>query len=119
MEEDAQTLATRVASEDPSEGLRAVESRLRSPSWDVCEPFMARRGRALRDEATVRFARALYALHALLAGLTDTSVADARGPRSPVARRLLAQIRQELRYLQRAFDGGSLLLANALETYRV
>jgi hypothetical protein len=99
-----------------TEALRAIETRVRE--WDLSQPFQARRGRTLRVEATVRFSEALDDLHELLAGLSDTR-SPARGarPLSPRRRRLLAAIRGELRYLQRAFDGGSLLLANTLETF--
>jgi hypothetical protein len=69
----------------------------------------------------LRFSRALDGLHALLVTVTEHTQPAAPGqgalPRGPRARRLLAEIRQELRYLQRAFDGGSLLLASALETF--
>ena len=106
---------------EASRALRAVERRLRAPSWDVREPFMARRGRVLCDESAACFARALDALNALLVRVTARMHADrafAPGePRSPRTRRLLVQIRQELRYLQRAFDGGSILLATALERF--
>jgi hypothetical protein len=106
-----------------SEALRAVEGRLRSPFWDLRAPFMARRGRALHDEATLRFSRALDGLHALLVSVTERTLPGSGGgggsapPRGPRVRRLLAEIRQELRSMQRAFDGGSLLLASALETF--
>jgi len=106
---------------EASRALRAVERRLRAPSWDAREPFMARRGRTLCDESTAGFARALDALNALLVRVTARMQADrvfAPGEaRSPGTRRLLVEIRQELRYLQRAFDGGSLLLATALERF--
>jgi hypothetical protein len=101
--------------------LRAVEARLRSPSWDARESFMARRGRALHGEATQRFGQALDRLHALLVSVNERlppgAPAPAGQPRSPRARRLMAQIRQQLRYLQRAFDGGSMLLASALASF--
>jgi hypothetical protein len=102
-----------------SEALRAVEHRVSAPSWDVREPFMARRGRALRAEATARFASALDALHTLLATVTAHALPEGalRASRSPRARRLLVEIRHELRCLQRAFDGGSLLLARALDAF--
>jgi hypothetical protein len=105
-----------------TEALRAVEGRLRSPSWDAREPFMARRGRALHREATQRFGRALDGLHALLVSVNQrlpraTAGGASAQPRGPRARRLLAQIRQQLRYLQRAFDGGSMLLASALASF--
>ncbi|HVR61264.1 MAG TPA: hypothetical protein VMU50_05160 [Polyangia bacterium] len=100
-----------------TEALRVIETRVRE--WDLSQPFQARRGRALRVEATVRFSDALDDLHELLARLSDgrQSPALAASPLSPRRRRLLAAIRSELRYLQRAFDGGNLLLANTLETF--
>jgi hypothetical protein len=101
-----------------SEALRAVEARLLAPWWDVREPFMARRGQSLRSEATRRFGRALDGLHAILACLTaEDALPERPGPRSPRTRRLLAEIRQELRSMQRAFAGGSLLLAAALDAF--
>jgi hypothetical protein len=100
-----------------TEVLRDVETRVRD--WDLSEAFQARRGHALRLEATVRFSGALDDLHALLARLSDTRLAATltTRPVSASKRRLLADIRSELRYLQRAFDGGNLLLANTLETF--
>ena len=100
-----------------TEALRAIEARVRD--WDLGQAFQARRGHALRVEATVRFSGALDDLHELLARLFDgrLSPALAERPVSPRRRRLLAEIRSELRYLQRAFDGGNLLLANTLETF--
>ena len=100
-----------------TEALRAIETRVRE--WDLAQPFQARRGRALRAEATVRFSDALDDLHDLLARLSDARRPPAlvARPISPRRRRLLAAIRSELLYLQRAFDGGSLLLANTLETF--
>lgn len=100
-----------------TEALRAIEARVRD--WDLTEAFQARRGHALRIEATVRFSGALDDLHELLARMSDARQAPALAtrPLSPRRRRLLAEIRSELRYLQRAFDGGNLLLANMLETF--
>lgn len=100
-----------------TERLRAIEARVRD--WDLGQVFQARRGRALRLEATVRFSGALGDLHVLLARLSDARRSPALAAR-PLSRRrrvLLAAIRSELRYLQRAFDGGNLLLANTLETF--
>ncbi|HEX3697800.1 MAG TPA: hypothetical protein VH374_20670 [Polyangia bacterium] len=100
-----------------TEALRDIETRVRG--WDLSEAFQARRGHTLRVEATVRFSGALDELHDLLARLSDArlSPAFALRPISPGRRRLLTEIRSELRYLQRAFDGGNLLLANTLETF--
>jgi hypothetical protein len=94
--------------------LRAVDTRVRS--WDLSEPFLARRSHALRAEATHRFGEALDALHVLLERLSDTPFEGMAptAPRGARSRRLLVEIRSQLRYLQRAFDGGSLLLASAL-----
>jgi len=97
---------------DATAALRAVDGRVRL--WDLGEPFMARRGHALRAEATARFGRALDQLHGLLQHL---EAAPRALPRRGQSRRLLIQIRSELRYLQRAFDGGSLLLARALDSF--
>jgi hypothetical protein len=94
--------------------LREIDRRV--CDWDLRQPFQARRGRALRSQAAVRFADELGGLQVLLARLSREDVAPflrAR-PRSPGTRRLLVAIHTELRYLQRAFDGGSLLLAHAL-----
>ncbi len=100
-----------------TEALRDIESRVRG--WDLAEPFQARRGHSLRVEATLRFSGALDDLHDLLVRLSDARLSPAftTRPISPRRRRLLAEIRSELRYLQRAFDGGNLLLANTLETF--
>jgi hypothetical protein len=100
-----------------TEALRAVDTRVRG--WDLCEAFMARRGTVLRDEATTQFAHALDALHGLLVRLADRSLGATFATRlsAPGKRRLEAKIRQELRYLQRAFDGGSLLLARTLRSF--
>jgi hypothetical protein len=97
-----------------SDVLRSVDARVRS--WDLREPFLARRGLMLRDEAATRFAQALDALHELLVRLADRSLAPAFASRlrAPRTRTLQVKIRQELRYLQRAFDGGSLLLARTM-----
>jgi hypothetical protein len=102
-----------------SEALRAVERRLHASTWDAREPFMARRGRALCAEATGRFARVLDTQHALLASVTADALPGGalRSPRSPRTRRLLVEIRHELRGLQLAFDGGSMLLARAIDTF--
>jgi hypothetical protein len=100
-----------------TEALRAVDARVRS--WDLGEAFLARRSRALRAEATVRFGEALDSLHLLLLRLSETNLRVA--PRVLAGRagtrRLLIAIRNELRYLQRAFDGGSLLLASTLASF--
>jgi hypothetical protein len=98
-----------------SDLLRGIDARVRT--WDLTEPFQARRGRALREETAALFARALDVLHELLVRLADRSLAPAFVSRlsAPRKRRLQAKIRQELRYLQRAFDGGSLLLARTLD----
>jgi hypothetical protein len=100
-----------------TEVLRTVDIRVRA--WDQREAFMARRGLALREEAATRFAHALDALHGLLVRLADRGLGAAFGARltAPGTRRLQAKIRQELRYLQRAFDGGSLLLAKTLRSF--
>jgi hypothetical protein len=97
---------------DATAALRAVDGRVRL--WDLAQPFMARRSHALRAEATARFGGALGELHVLLQHLEATPRAL---PRRGQSRRLLIQIRSELRYLQRAFDGGSLLLARALDSF--
>ena len=100
-----------------TEVLRNVEGRVRG--WDLAEAFQARRGHALRVEATVRFSGALDDLHGLLARLSDARLSSTlmSRPVSSGKRRLLAEIRSELRYLQRAFDGGNLLLASTLESF--
>jgi hypothetical protein len=100
-----------------TEGLRAIDTRV--GSWDQREAFMARRGLMLREEATEQFACALDALHELLVRLADRSLGPAFASRlsAPRTRKLQAKIRQELRYLQRAFDGGSLLLAKTLRSF--
>ena len=97
--------------------LREIDQRVRA--WDLSQPFQARRGLALRARAAVRFAEALDALEALLGRLAREHLGGApwTRPRSPRTRRLLLEIHAELRYLQRAFDGGSLLLANALASF--
>ena len=97
--------------------LRAVDARVRA--WDLGEAFLARRSHTLRTEATVRFGQALDGLHELLLRLSETNLRDASGapPRRVGSRRLLVEIRNELRYLQRAFDGGSLLLASTLASF--
>ena len=100
-----------------TDALREIEFRVRG--WDLAEPFQARRGHALRVEATVRFSAALDDLHDLLARLSEARLSPTfvARPISPRRRRLLAEIRNQLRYLQRAFDGGNLLLANTLESF--
>ena len=95
---------------DATAAMRVVDGRVRL--WDLSEPFQARRSHALRAEVTVSFGAALEQLHALLQRLPEDSLGA--GPRRTRDRRLLAEIRGQLRYLQRAFDGGSLLLARAL-----
>jgi hypothetical protein len=97
--------------------LREVESRVRD--WDAREAFQARRGQVLRSEAALRFSQALDGLEGLLRRLShdDLGVALRTRPRGARARRLLVEICCELRYLQRAFDGGNLLLAGALATF--
>jgi hypothetical protein len=98
--------------------LRGVDARVRS--WDRSEPgdFLARRGRTLHEEATAGFARALDGLHVLLVRLADRSAASTFSSRlrSQTTRRLQARVRTQIRSLQRAFDGGSALLARALES---
>jgi hypothetical protein len=97
-----------------TEALRAVDARVRS--WDRAEDFLARRAHALHDEATAEFARALDGLHALLVRLADQSLGPAFSSRlrAPATRRLQARVRQELRALQRAFEGGGALLGRTL-----
>ena len=94
---------------------------VRVRAWDRAQPkgFLARRARALHDEATTRFARSLDGLHALLVRLADKSLGPALSSRlrAPRTRRMQARIRQELRGLQRAFDGGGALLARSIETF--
>lgn len=102
---------------DETEALRDIETRVRG--WDLSEAFQARRGQSLRIDAAIRFGRALDDLHELLVRMSDVRLAPTFAPRpaSSSRRRLLAEIRSELRYLQRAFDGGNLLLATALESF--
>jgi hypothetical protein len=99
--------------------LRVIDRRV--CDWDMGEPFQARRGRALRSTAALRFADELTRLELLLARLAreDLAAVLRARPRSPGTRRLLVGIYTELRYLQRAFDGGSLLLAHALATVQM
>jgi hypothetical protein len=98
-----------------SEALRAVDARVRA--WDRTETFLARRALVLHDEATMRFAQALDGLHALLVRLSDQSNGPAFSSRlrAPATRRLQARVRQELRALQRAFEGGGALLGRTLD----
>jgi hypothetical protein len=115
--------AARAALDAATAALRSVDVRVRS--WDRDEPFQARRARALHDEATTRFARSLDELHGLLVRLSDRGNPSNPflGPafssrlRAPRSRRLQARIRQELRGLQRAFDGGGALLARTIQTF--
>ena len=102
---------------DETEVLRDIEARVRG--WDMSESFQARRGQALRIAAAMRFGRALDDLHGLLVRMADARMGPAftARPTSSSRRRLVAEIRNELRYLQRAFDGGNLLLATALESF--
>ncbi len=99
--------------------LRDIDRRV--CTWDLCETFQARRGRALRSTAASRFADELGRLELLLTRLAreDLAAVLRARPRSPGTRRLLVGIYTELRYLQRAFDGGSLLLAHALATVQL
>jgi hypothetical protein len=98
-----------------TEALRVVDTRVRS--WDLSEPFLARRSHALRAEATARFGEALDRLHDLLLRVSDGGLGGKSPARSSQSRKLMVEIRNELRYLQRAFDGGSVLLASTLETF--
>jgi hypothetical protein len=102
-----------------TEALRDVDTRVRA--WDLSELFLARRSHLLRREVAVRFGEALDGLQALLIRLPDASTNVHVAPRAMSGgarnRRLLVAIRGELRYLQRAFDGGNLLLASALATF--
>jgi hypothetical protein len=111
--------AARALLDDATQAMRAVDARVRS--WDRAEArgFLARRARVLHDEATTRFARSLDGLHGLLVRLADKSVTPALSSRlrAPRTRRLQARIRQELRGLHRAFDGGGALLARSIETF--
>jgi hypothetical protein len=114
--------AARAMLDEATQAMRAVDTRIRS--WDRAEArgFLARRGRVLHDEATTRFARSLDGLHAMLVRLADRGDsmwgrALSSRLRAPRTRRLQARIRQELRGLQRAFDGGGALLARSIETF--
>jgi hypothetical protein len=98
-----------------TEALRAIDSRVRS--WDLSEPFLARRSHALRAEATARFGHALDRLHDLLLQVSEGRLFAKPSVQSQRSRKLMIEIRNELRYLQRAFDGGSVLLAATLETF--
>jgi hypothetical protein len=102
---------------EESTALREIEARVRA--WDLREVFQARRGHALRAEGTDRFANALAGLEELLTRLARGEAAGLRRPRpwGGRTRPLLVEIHTELRYLQRAFDGGSLLLAGALASF--
>jgi hypothetical protein len=113
--------AARAMLDDAMAALRAVDARL--GSWDRsgadgCQ-FLARRARALHDEATTRFARSLEGLHGLLVRLADRSAGPAFSARlrSPATRRLQARVRQQLRTLHRAFDGGGALLSRSIATF--
>jgi hypothetical protein len=114
--------AARAMLDDATQVMRAIDARIRS--WDRTDErgFLARRGRVLHDEATTRFARSLDGLHGMLVRLADRGDRT-WGPalstrlRAPRTRRLQARIRQELRGLQRAFDGGGALLARSIETF--
>jgi hypothetical protein len=101
-------------------GARGAGS-LRQLLADLGELFLARRSHLLRREVAVRFGEALDGLQALLIRLPDASTNVHVAPRAMSGgarnRRLLVAIRGELRYLQRAFDGGNLLLASALATF--
>ena len=102
-----------------TEALRDIDTRVRA--WDLSELFQARRSRLLRREVAVRFGEALDGLQALLVRLSDANANLRAAPRALPGgvrhRRLLVAIRSELRYLQRAFDGGNLLLASALARF--
>jgi hypothetical protein len=102
---------------DETAALREVDRRV--GAWDLRQAFQARRGHALHTEAAGRFADALDLLEGLLLRLShdDLGAALRAQHRGPRARRLLVEICSELRYLQRAFDGGNLLLASALATF--
>ena len=114
--------AARALLDEATAAMRAVDERVRS--WDRGEPdgFLARRARVLHDEATTRFARSLDGLHRMLVRLADRgdrtlSLALSSRLRAPSRRRLQARIRQELRGLQRAFDGGGALLARTVQAF--
>jgi hypothetical protein len=97
---------------------REVDRRVRD--WDVREAFQARRSHALCTKAALRFADALDGLEALLLKLSsqdDLGATLRARPRGARTRRLQVEICSELRYLQRAFDGGNLLLASALARF--
>jgi hypothetical protein len=103
-----------------SDALRAVDTRVRA--WDRSEAFLARRAHALHDEATARFAQSLDELHALFARLADRAnptLTNALSSRLRAAgtRRLQAQVRRELRGLQRAFENGGALLSRTLRSF--
>jgi hypothetical protein len=102
------------------EALRTVDARVRA--WDRSGAFLARRAHALHDEATARFAQSLDQLHALVARLADRAnptLAPALASRLRAAgtRRLQAQVRRELRGLQRAFESGGALLSRTLRAF--
>jgi hypothetical protein len=102
-----------------SDALRVVDTRVRS--WDRSEAFLARRAHALHDEATARFAQSLDELHALFVRLADRAnptLGSALSSRLRAAgtRRLQAQVRRELRGLQRAFETGGALLSRTLQS---
>jgi hypothetical protein len=103
-----------------SEELRSVDARVRG--WDRSGAFLARRAHALHDEATARFAETLDELHALFVRLADRAnptLASAFSTRLRAAgtRRLQAQVRRELRGLQRAFESGGALLSRTLRAF--
>jgi hypothetical protein len=103
-----------------SEALRAVDARVRA--WDRSEAFLARRAHALHDEATARFAESLDELHALFVRLADRAhptlgAAVSTRLRAAGTRRLQAQVRRELRALQRAFESGGALLSRTLQAF--
>ena len=103
-----------------SEALRSVDARVRA--WDRSEAFLARRAHALHDEATASFAQSLDELHALFVRLADRAhptLAPGLASRLRAAgtRHLQAQVRRELRGLQRAFESGGALLSRTLRAF--
>jgi hypothetical protein len=108
----------RVKLADASEALRSVDARVRA--WDRSGAFLARRAHALHDEATARFAQSLDELHALFVRLADRAhptLGSGSRLRAAGTRRLQAQVRRELRGLQRAFECGGALLSRTLRSF--
>ena len=111
--------AAKATLQEATDALRSIDARVRS--WDRAEAFLERRAHALHDEATARFAQSLDALHPLVIRLLDSSAGPAFSSRLRAAGslRLQAQVRSELRGLQRAFQGGGALLSRSLEAFEV